>query len=155
MENTSDFNPLIFFVKWMVIIWGGVYLWIKVFTAAQKNDPLEKQDKRLAVPFFISAVFLLIATIGESHERDFYTALRWVVFLTGCFGMYITSNLANKKHGFSFNWPFLISIVGAILFNPFLPAHFKRDIWQLIDIFYLIFFALVGFILLGKTKNNK
>ncbi len=85
----------------------------------------------------LAAVAMLLWAEGK-HGYGYYVVLRWVVCTAGMVTAVFASGLGNR------NW-FWTFVVVAILFNPFLPAHFDRDTWALIDIVVAVLIALSMF----------
>ena len=73
----------------------------------------------------VAAGFSLYAT--AQHSYNFYVLTRWVVFLTGCWGLWL---------GRSRFWPSFAPayIAVGLIFNPILPFHFTRSTWHTLDI---------------------
>ena len=77
----------------------------------------------------LSIALLLLAL--SDHPYTYYRILRWVVFLTATL---TTIKLFKANYP---KWLFSIAFIFigiAVLFNPFFPIYFKRDIWQILDI---------------------
>jgi len=68
---------------------------------------------------------LLAVAGGQPH--GFYHEVRWVIFSVCCLGVF--QNIDNTK-----KWVLMGFIVIGVIFNPFIPLRFKKDIWHLIDI---------------------
>ncbi len=73
----------------------------------------------------VAAGFAFYAT--AKHPHSFYTITRWVVFITCCFGLWLSRARL---------WPSFAPAYGfvAIIFNPLLPFHFARPTWHNLDI---------------------
>lgn len=82
---------------------------------------------------WIAAASLFIALVPDL-PYGYYQILRWVVCACACFGGFI--GMEKERHGWLGTF-----VVVAILFNPILPIHLSREIWQPID-------AVVGIIFL-------
>jgi hypothetical protein len=73
----------------------------------------------------VAAAFAIYAT--ARHPYGFYVTTRWVVFVTCCWGLFLS-----RRH----IWPsFALAyvIIGAV-FNPVFPFRFARDTWHNLDI---------------------
>jgi len=76
---------------------------------------------------FAALMFLMLASaVTERNPHGFYTSLRWICcagFLYSAF----TANLIGRVA-----WTVIFG-AQAILFNPVIEFHFKRDMWQTLD----------------------
>lgn len=91
----------------------------------------------------IAAAFAFYA-IGR-HPYDVYILTRWVVFLTCCWGLWLSRGRI---------WPSFAPIYVAVglVFNPFLPLHFSRSIWHTLDIGAGILLLIT--LAFSATKND-
>ena len=79
----------------------------------------------------VALLFLVPAALNSRMPYLYFLNLRWVVFLA--FGLIAVLRHQEK--------PILVgSVIGAILFNPLIPLHPGRDVWQVLD-----WAAMVGF----------
>ncbi|MEI8310930.1 MAG: DUF6804 family protein [Verrucomicrobiota bacterium] len=79
--------------------------------------------------FYVSAalMFLMLASaVTERNPHGFYTSLRWICCAGFAYSAF-TSNLINR-----IAWVWIFG-VQAILFNPIIVFHFRRDTWQTLD----------------------
>jgi hypothetical protein len=106
------------------------------------------------IMFFASlvAAILLWKAIGGKHPYAFYTVLRWV-----CFGVFSCSAIAYFRVAREFDpVGLLFAIFGALLsalallFNPFLEFHFRRETWRVIDVVSLVCVLLLIFAFYGR-----
>jgi hypothetical protein len=107
--------------------------------------------------FFASlvAAVMLWKAIGGKHPYAFYTALRWV-----CFGVFSCSAIAYFRVAREFD-PIgvFFAIFGALLtalallFNPFLEFHFRRETWRVIDTVSLLFVSLLVVAFYGRLEE--
>ena len=81
------------------------------------------------------ATGLLFGALAR-HSYDYYTLLRWVVCVVSAFA----AVRAADAHQTGWLWAFAIV---ALLFNPVIPVHLKRDTWAFID-FGVAVFLLVS-----------
>ena len=81
--------------------------------------------RALYVGWGIAAIALAIAVTGK-HPHGFYVLLRWVCFLSFAYSAFA----AVKTNRHVWAWLFAIE---AVLFNPLVPVHFKRQTWQIVD----------------------
>lgn len=97
-----------------------------------------------AVPAVIAAVMLL-AALGR-WPYGYYVLLRWVVCAAAIFTVVLA--VQYKKEWIA--WPFGVV---AVAFNPLIPIHLMREIWQVIDIVVAAAF-IAGILLLSKPEVN-
>lgn len=81
----------------------------------------------------IAALLLFWAT--EKHGYDYYILLRWVTFAVCVGGLFGAYSVERKIEA----W--LYGIIG-LLFNPIIPIHLRRHIWEPIDIIVGIGFLI-------------
>ncbi len=77
------------------------------------------------------AAGLLFGALAR-HSYDYYTLLRWVVCGVSAFA----AVRAADAHQIGWLWAFAIV---ALLFNPVIPVHLKRDTWAFIDFGVAVF----------------
>lgn len=85
-------------------------------------------NKYLNLPSIISLItasFLFYAL--ADHDYSYFQFLRVIVCGAGA---YIAFQMFVQQNS---NWKWIFIII-AILFNPFLPIHLSRGIWQVIDL---------------------
>lgn len=72
------------------------------------------------------AASMLLAAVGK-WPYAYYQLMRWVVCATAVFVAY---------NGWTFKRVWALWVFGfvAVLFNPLVPIHIERDIWQVIDL---------------------
>lgn len=93
----------------------------------------------------LSAAALLFLALLDGWQYGFFTILRFVVFTACAYSAW----LAYENDRESWSW-FMGAI--AMLFNPFFPIHFERDVWVVIDSVIAIVLILSVFLLrLPKT----
>lgn len=73
----------------------------------------------------IAAVALGVAVTGR-HPHGFYVLLRWICFLVFGFAAFFSE----MRQRAAWAWVFAIE---AVLFNPLVQVHFRRETWQTID----------------------
>jgi len=95
------------------------------------------------VPLVITGI-LLLAALGH-WPYGYYKLLRFVVCGVGAYTAYTAYNQQKI-------WAVWVFGFIAVLFNPLIPIHLSREIWQPIDIVCALLFTGVVFIL---TKPNK
>ena len=81
---------------------------------------------------------MLLAALA-SWPYGYYTFLRLVV--TACaIALVVVEYQRTDKFSVS-----SITLIGiALLFNPLIPVHIKRDLWALIDVACAVLFAIIG-----------
>ena len=72
------------------------------------------------------AAVMLFAALAR-HTYDYYTLLRWIV----CGVCAYTAYQAVQKNKLGWVWVFAIA---ALVLNPIIPVHLKRDTWAFIDV---------------------
>lgn len=90
----------------------------------------------------IPAGMLLLAITGR-WPYGFFILLRWVV--SGC-ALYVATAAHHQK---SSGWMWIMVGI-AVLFNPLIPIHLRRDTWQVID-----FVAAAVFVGAGVALRRK
>jgi hypothetical protein len=71
---------------------------------------------------------MLFGALARS-PYDYYRLLRWVVCGVSALAAFQAGLLSKGKSG----WVWALATT-ALVFNPFLPAHFKRETWAFIDV---------------------
>ena len=97
------------------------------------------------------AALMLLAAVGE-WPYAYYQFTRWVVCVAAVF-------VAWKGWTFKQTWALWAFGIAAVLFNPLVPFHIKRDTWQVIDLLAAAMFV-VGVVVLrrpttGKANNDR
>ncbi|HUW19431.1 MAG TPA: DUF6804 family protein [Sedimentisphaerales bacterium] len=98
------------------------------------------------IPALIAALMLVGAL--ERWPYGYYQLLRLVVCGVGVFVAYMAYNW--KKLWVTWVFGFV-----ALLFNPLVPIHLSREIWQPIDLICAISFTVVAFVLKEPMKERK
>jgi hypothetical protein len=80
------------------------------------------------------AAGLLFGALAR-HSYDYYTMLRWVVCGVSAFAAVRAADAQQ------IGWLWAFAIV-ALLFNPVIPVHLKRDTWVLIDFGTAVFLLI-------------
>jgi uncharacterized membrane protein YccC len=83
----------------------------------------------------IAAVIMLLLALGRLPD-GYYTFLRFVVCGTMAYGAYFAFTKQKKPA-----WAWTFGII-AVLFNPFIPFHPGRDVWQVIDVVVALLLAV-------------
>lgn len=96
--------------------------------------------------FLIPAALLLIGI--ADLDIGYYTFMRIVVFLAGCFITFV-SYKENDRVNF---WTAAFALV-AILFNPIIPVYLHdKDTWAVLDFIGAALFAIKGFLVYRESK---
>jgi hypothetical protein len=96
------------------------------------------------IPSLIIAVMLIVAV--ASLPYGYYQLLRWVTCAVAVF-------IAFKSYGWHKTWAVWLFGAIAVLFNPIVPIHLTKEIWQPIDIVSAILFGISAF-MLRKPLNG-
>ena len=91
------------------------------------------QKRPHLIPALIATAMLLGATVKLPYE--YYQALRWIV-------CGIAIYVAYKAYGWEAKWATWLFGIIAVLFNPIVPVHLTREIWQPIDFACATLFGL-------------
>lgn len=78
---------------------------------------------------YISIIFLLLALLPMPY--GYYTLLRLFIFITCC--SYIFNDSDEKKSNFFYGW-----LILGLIYNPIIPVHLSRDIWQVVNILSIL-----------------
>jgi hypothetical protein len=98
------------------------------------------------IPAMIAAAMLL-AALGK-WPYDYYTVMRWVVCAVAVFVAY--QGWAFRKYWVS--WAFGFT---ALLFNPLVPVHFRRETWQVFDSAAAAAFVVIAVALARPPRSAK
>ena len=101
-----------------------------------------------AIARLITALLSFLSLLNLSI--GYYKFLRWVVFLTSLYSVFISYN-NNHKINFSI-W--LFGLI-AILFNPFFPFYLGKEIWRITDLIVGIIFILSIFFMIEEIQPTK
>ena len=86
------------------------------------------------------SIFLLLLALFKL-PYGFYTLLRLFIFITCC--SYIFNVSDEKKSIFFYGW-----LILGLIYNPIIPVHLSRDIWQVVNILSILFISF------GIYKQN-
>jgi hypothetical protein len=103
-------------------------------------------ERRPQLILAMIAAAMLVGALGP-WPYSYYQILR---FLTSGSAVYIAFLGYNWKK----SWVVWLFGVIALLFNPLIPIHLSKEIWQPIDIICAWLFVIVGFVL-KKPKEQK
>lgn len=103
-------------------------------------DKLKKFFTGSVIARLITSVLLFVALTNQ--QIGYYKFLRWVVFATSIYTLYISYN---KREQMNFGvW--LFGII-ALLFNPIIPFYLGKNSWQVTDLVIGIIFIVSIFII--------
>jgi FtsH-binding integral membrane protein len=88
---------------------------------------------KCSLPIRLLAIVLLAFAFFK-QPYWYYQCVHWVI----CGSAIASAVFAHREKQNAFTWIF---IAVAILFNPFFPFYFHREIWQVIDVLAAIVFA--------------
>jgi len=97
------------------------------------------QHNIISIVVRLLSILLLIGAL-DRHPYGYYQFLRVVTCGVAAYLAFI-ANLSKKEV-----WTWILGII-AVIFNPFLPIHLSREIWQVFDLVTaVIFFVSMFFI---------
>ena len=99
----------------------------------------------MRIAFIAVAVLCLIALFRLPY--GYYTFLRIVTCLAGAAGAYFAYEREDTRL-----WAFPLAAI-AILFNPIVPVHLTREIWQPINVVVAGFFGAAAAWLAPKIEG--
>ncbi|MHC4541140.1 MAG: DUF6804 family protein [Planctomycetota bacterium] len=98
------------------------------------------------IPAIIAAIILLFALAPWPY--GYYQLLRFVV----CGAALYIAFMAYNWQKIWAAWPFGFI---AIVFNPLIPIHLSREIWQPIDVICAILFIVIAFTMIKPEKREE
>lgn len=107
------------------------------------KDLLEKQPH--LIPSLLAALMLLGALARWPY--GYYQLLRLVVCGVGAF-------IAFMAYSWQEMWAVWLFGFIALLFNPLIPIHLSRGLWQPIDVICAILFIVIVFVLKKPTEKK-
>lgn len=105
------------------------------------KDLLEKRPH--LIPSIIAAAMLLLSLAPWPY--GYYQLLRFVVCGVGVYVAYTAYSWQNI-------WAVWLFGFVALLFNPLIPIHLSRELWQPIDVICAIVFIVMVFVLKKPVK---
>lgn len=98
-------------------------------------------------PHFIPSIIAILFLLGAfgNWPYAYYTLLRFVVCGTSAFTAYLAYK--NKT-----TWAAWVFGIMAVLFNPIVPFHMGREIWQIVDFIAAVIF-IIGIIVVRSSKE--
>jgi hypothetical protein len=97
------------------------------------------------IPAAIATAVLLGALCAWPYA--YYQAMRWAVCAAALF-------IAWKGWTFKQTWAICVFGLLAVLFNPLIPFHIKRDTWHVIDLLAAAMFV-GGLVVLRRPKQER
>jgi hypothetical protein len=91
------------------------------------------KERPHVLPAVVAFIILLVAVAPLPYE--YYQFLRWVICGASIY-------IAYKAVEWSRQWAVWLFVPVAILFNPLLPIHLTKEIWQYIDLATALSFGL-------------
>jgi hypothetical protein len=107
-----------------------------------KNNILKSRPH--LIPSIVAALMLLGA-LGD-WPYGYYQLLRWVICGAGIW-------VAVTAYNWQKLWATWLFGIIAVLFNPLIPIHLSRELWQPIDLICALLFIVNIFLL--KETNQK
>jgi hypothetical protein len=98
------------------------------------------------IPLILSSGFLFLA-LFDGWGYDFFVLLRFVVCASMAYLAWSAYQAKEEK------WVWAYGII-AVLFNPFLPLHFGRTTWIIVDIMIALFLIISSFHFKPVKKLN-
>ena len=114
------------------------------------------QKRPHSIPSLIAAVMLFGALADPPY--GYYQLLRFVVCGVSLY-------IAYTAYTWQKIWAVWLFGFIAILFNPFVPLHFSKELWQSVDVICALLFVVLAFVLekpaeekhdknLGESEKN-
>ena len=103
------------------------------------------EKRPLLIPSGIAALMLFGALAPWPY--GYYQLLRFVTCGVAVYIAYMAYNWQKI-------WAVWLFGFIALLFNPLIPIHLSREIWQPIDVICAILFGAVAFVLKNPLKEN-
>jgi len=112
-----------------------------------KDKVLEWLQKRIFLLVSISFLFIAILWGGRYDylPEGFYQILRFLLCGTCAYFSYICVGQSRK------NWAWTLGII-AFLFNPFIPIHFDKEEWRVID--FIVAIVLITFLIRFRKSGS-
>jgi len=98
------------------------------------------------IPAIIAALILLGA-LGD-WPYGYYQLLRWITCGAAVFVAFMAYNWQKV-------WVMWLFGIIAVLFNPLVPIHMTKELWQPIDVIFALLFAIVAFILKKPEEDRQ
>lgn len=97
------------------------------------------------IPSVVAALMLLLALAPWPY--GYYQLLRWAVCGAAAF-------VAYKAYTWKRTWAVWAFGVVALVFNPVIPFHLSREIWQPIDLIVAVLFVVGIFVLVPPGEEK-
>jgi hypothetical protein len=108
----------------------------------EMKQVLEKRPHLIAC---IAATVILLGALGD-WPYGYYQLLRWITCGAAVWMAYLA-------YGWEKNWATVIFAIVAVLFNPLIPIHLSRELWQPIDLITAVLFVIIA-ISIQRPKNT-
>lgn len=105
-----------------------------------------KSQRPHLIPALITAA-MLFAALAE-WPYGYYQVLRWVTCAAAVFVAFVAYDWQKL-------WATWLFGFIAFLFNPLIPIHLSRELWQPIDLICALLFAAVAFILVKPSEEKR
>ena len=118
-------------------------------SSKQEKPSQEKQgfyDNRPHVIPSIAATAMLLGALAQ-WPYGYYQLLRWAVCGVAIF-------VAISAYRWQKLWAIWLFGFVAVLFNPLIPVHLSRDVWQPIDVICAILFIFAAVVLREPSKST-
>ncbi|MCX6350871.1 MAG: hypothetical protein NTX03_03305 [Bacteroidetes bacterium] len=89
----------------------------------------------------LAAIILLVIAAMTTQPYNYFVLLRWFMFLSSSYFAYRSKDLVGI-YRIRFGVIFLSAL--AVLFNPFFPFRFTKEVWHIIDLSVAALFILFG-----------
>lgn len=99
------------------------------------------------IPTGIACAAALYAAIGHPSEYGFYVLARISVTIAAAILAFQLSEL--KRQGLC-----IACVSAAVVFNPFIPLPFGREIWMLLDLAVVVLLIVGTVTALGGDQSN-
>jgi len=104
------------------------------------------QKRPHLIPCIVASVILLGA-LGD-WPYGYYQLLRWITCGAAVWVAFLAYDWEKK-------WATVVFTIVAVLFNPLVPIHLSRDVWQPIDLICALLFFVIAFVLKEPAQNKQ
>ena len=112
------------------------------------NDKTDIEAKKNRIMYIVARIITSIILLWALNEHPYiyYTMLRFIVCGVSVYGC-----IRAIKYG-RMDWTWIFGVI-AFLFNPIVPIHLDRRIWEIIDIIVAII-LIVSIFFMRHTKGT-
>lgn len=107
----------------------------------------EQKEWAAPVTLLVITALMLFAAIG-SWDYSYYKAVRWVTCFTFAWSSYIAWH-----SGFRYRVAVFFAI--AVLFNPIVPIHLDKAIWQVVDAAVAVIVIVMAWLSRSKQPTRE